>query len=123
MPLFGSEGTHAGEFIVSEANGMRSRSTATVASGQNLVAGAVVGIVTASGKIAEYDNVAVDGTETATGILHGNVDASAADVDGVAVLVRDCEFNLAEVTWEAGQDQAAQDAGVVDLTALGMIAR
>ena len=44
-----TESTHAGEFLVSEANGCRSRDTGTVVSGQDLVAGAVVGIVTASG--------------------------------------------------------------------------
>lgn len=38
-----TEGTHAGEFIVSEANGNRSREKITVLSGQNLKAGAVVG--------------------------------------------------------------------------------
>lgn len=38
-----TEGTHAGEFIVSEANGNRSRDKITVLSGQNLKAGAVIG--------------------------------------------------------------------------------
>jgi hypothetical protein len=38
-----SEGRYAGEFLVSEAPGSRSRENVTVLSGQNLVAGAVVG--------------------------------------------------------------------------------
>jgi len=38
-----TEGQHAGEFIVSEANGSRSRDKVTVLSGQNLKAGAVLG--------------------------------------------------------------------------------
>lgn len=120
-----TEGTHAGEFIVSEANvgstGVsRSRDAVIVTSGQVLVAGAVV--ATVAGKIVEYNNAGAAGAEIATGILFDAVDATGADADGVA-LVRDCEYNLAEIVWEAGQDQAAQDAGVVDLLALGVIAR
>ncbi len=38
-----TEPAHAGEFILHEANGCRSREAITVASGQTLVAGAVVG--------------------------------------------------------------------------------
>jgi len=119
MPLFGTEGTHAGEFIVSEANGSRSRTTATVTSGQNLAAGAIV--ATVAGKLVEYDNGGASGAEVATGILFDAVDASAADVEDAVVITRDCEYNLSEVIWEAGQDQAAQDAGVVDLLAQGLI--
>lgn len=120
MPLFGTEGTHAGEFIVSESNGSRSRETVVVTSGQNLVAGAIV--ATVAGKLVEYDNADDAGAEIATGILFDAVDASLADADGVAI-VRDGEYNLSEVIWEAGQNQAAQDAAVVDLLALGLVAR
>jgi len=42
-----TEGQHAGEFLVSEANGRRSRETITVASGQDLSAGTVLGKITA----------------------------------------------------------------------------
>lgn len=41
-----TEGQHAGEFLVSEAEGSRSRDAITVASGQNLSAGAVLGKIT-----------------------------------------------------------------------------
>lgn len=37
------EGKHAGEFLVSEASGSRSREAITIAGGQNLEAGAVLG--------------------------------------------------------------------------------
>lgn len=117
-----TETSHAGEHILSEGNGDISRENITVLSGQNLVAGAVLGIVTASGKYAEYDNAASDGTEVAAGVLFEAVDASAADAPGVAN-VRNCEVYLAGLTWEAGQDQAAQDAGVADLKALNVIVR
>ena len=117
-----TEGSHAGEFLVSEANGSRSRDAVVVVSGQNLVAGAIVGVVTASGKIAEYDNAAVDGTEVAAGVLFEAVDASAADANGVVVL-RDAEINLSEVTWKSGASQGDIDAGVADMLALGIVTR
>ena len=120
MPTFGTEGTHAGEFIVSEANGSRSREAGTLASGHNLAAGAVVGMI--AGEYVEYNNGNVDGSETAVGVLFDAVDASAAAADCV-VIARDAEVNLAELVWEAGQDQAAQDAAVVELAAVGIIAR
>lgn len=52
----------------------------TVLSGQTLVKGEVVAIVTASGKIVAYDNAGTDnGTRTAVGIIKQDVDASTAD--------------------------------------------
>ena len=122
-----TEGTHSGEFIVSEANvggtGVsRSRDGITILSGEVLVAGAVLGIVTASGKFAEYDNAAADGLETAAGILLDAVDATAGDTAAVA-LVRDFEFHAGEVTWKSGASQGDIDAGTADLKAVGAIAR
>ena len=126
-----TEGMHAGEFLVSEANvgstGVsRSRDVITVLSGQNLVAGAVIALVTASGKYVERANaadVASDGSETAVGILFDAVDASAADAEGV-MIARDAEFNSAEVTYKTGYVVDTDDtASIVELSAVGVIAR
>ena len=122
MPEFQTEGMHTNEFLVSEANGDRSRAAVRIANGQNLTAGAVLGKVTADGTYAEYDNAASDGTETAAGILFAAVDASTAEADGVAY-IRDIEFNKAEVTWKSGALQADIDAGLADLEAIGIIGR
>lgn len=116
-----TEGPHALEFLYSEASGSRSRDNITVVAGQNLNAGAVVGVITASGKYAVYDDAAGDGTETAAGILAYDTDASAADVQAV-VISRDAEVNADELGWN-GQAQPAIDAGVADLAALGIVAR
>ena len=116
-----TEGRNTGEFIYAEPNGTRAREAIVVASGQNLAACDVVGKITASSKYAIYDNAAVDGTEVAAGILYSAVDASAADQRGV-ILVRDFEAKLDVLGWN-GQAQPAIDAGVVDLTALGIICR
>ncbi len=117
-----TEGPHTGEFVVSEANAYRSRDEDTLAIGQNLEAGAVLGRLTGSGNLTAYDNGAVDGSETAVAILYGAVDATAA-ATACTVIARDAEVNLAELVFDAGQDQAAQDAAIDDLRAVGIIAR
>jgi len=118
-----TEKNHAGEFIVSELEKDYCRQAVVVLSGQNLEAGTVLGKVTATGKFAVYDNSAADGTEVAAGILLDAVDASTADADGVAFVRGSMQFNLAEVKWNTGALQAEIDAGVVDLAAIGIIAR
>lgn len=44
-----TEGRHAAEFLISEANGTRSRETVTLITGENLIAGAVLGQITKAG--------------------------------------------------------------------------
>jgi hypothetical protein len=118
-----TEGTHAVGFLVSEANGWRSREQIVIASGQNLVAGAVLGKVTSSGEYAAYDNAATDGSAGAAGILFDAVDASSAAKAGVAI-VRDAEVNEAELVYDEDSDSTSDiAAAVVDLLALGILMR
>lgn len=117
-----TEAIHKGEGILSESNGKRSREEITVVSGQNLGSMFVVGKITASGKYAQYDNAAADGTQTAAGVLIGATDASAADAKGV-ILARDCEVDYDTLQWKTAMSQGDKDAGVVDLAAIGIIVR
>jgi hypothetical protein len=110
-----TEGTRAGEFLLSEGNGSISRETITLISGQDLAAGTVLGKITASGKYTEYSDGAADGSETAAAILYDNVDASAGDKDAV-VIARYAEVSTAMLT-------ASDAAGIIDLATLGIIAR
>jgi hypothetical protein len=114
-----TEGRHAGEFILSEANGSRSRENVTVASGQDLAAGAVLGKITSGGKYAAYDNGASDGTEVAAAILLDACDATGGDV-AAAVIARDAEVNGECLGYLTGADEAA---GIADLLAVGIIVR
>jgi hypothetical protein len=116
-----TEGTHAGEFIVTEANGHMSREKITVVSGQDLAAGAVLGKITASGKYTAVAPAASDGSESAAGILYEAVDASGGDESGVAIL-RDAEVNNEELGWgslNAGQKTTAKS----QLKTLGIFVR
>lgn len=97
-----------------------SRETVTIASGNGIISiGEVLGLVTASDKHAKYNNAAVDGTEVAVAVSRAKVDSTAADVTGVPVEIRVCTVILSELVFDAGQDQAAQDAAIVDLKAAG----
>jgi hypothetical protein len=117
-----SEGAHPGEFILSEANGHRSRENATLITGQNLGAGAVLGKITATGKYTGYDNGAGDGSQAAAGILYAAVDATNADMDCV-VIVRHAEVIGDALDFDAGMSGADQTAATADLLALGIIVR
>lgn len=108
------EPVHTLEFLLSEAAGQRSRENGTLVSGQNLAAGAVLGVITASGKYSAYNNAAADGTQTAAAILCGAIDATAGDAD-CAVIARDAEVDAAALGWIAGAVQADKDAATVDL--------
>lgn len=80
-----TEKIKAGAFILNEGPGQISRETITVATGQNLVTGTVLGKITADGKYAAYANGASDGTETAVGILLSDTDATSEDVEAVMI--------------------------------------
>ena len=113
MPL--TEGIRAGEHILSEANGKRSRETGVLATGENLTAGTVLGRLTAGGNLVAYNNAGTDGEEVAVGILYNNVDATDADTNAV-YSARDTEVSSAILV---GLDQGA----ITDLAALGIITR
>lgn len=117
-----TEGRHAGEFIISEANGHRSRDTLTALTGEVLNAGHVVGIITASGKVVEWDPAGVDGSESVAGIAFAPVDATAEDKP-VVLLVRDCEVTKSELSYIAGATEGNITTAVAALEGLGIIAR
>ena len=118
------ETRHPGEFILSEANGQRSRETITIASGAGIIAaGSVLGKVTASGKYVVSAVGASDGSQVPAAINIYGADASAADVP-VAAIVRDAEVNGKCLTYHADRDQAAEKtAAHTALATLGIIVR
>lgn len=111
-----------GAFIKSEAPGTRSRDAITVLSGQDLVAGRVLGKVTASGKYVGFDEDAVDGSQTAAGILYAAVDATAGDAAGV-IINTDAEIITDALTWDAGTTAGEKLTALATLLTLGIKAR
>lgn len=113
---------HDGGFLVSEASGTRSREAVTLISGQNLLAGSVLGKITASGKYTQLNPGASDGSEAAAAILFGDSDASAADL-AVAAIVRDSEVHKDELVWPSGISGGQKTTALGELLALGIVAR
>lgn len=118
-----TEGRHTGGFMVSEANGHRSRETGTVASGQNLVAGTPVQ-ENASGKLVAFTGLADTAGTTITaakGVIYDNVDATGGDVTGAVYIARDAEVNESEMTF---QDSTIRKQRAIDsLALLGIVCR
>lgn len=117
-----TEGPHTGEYIVSEANGTRSREVITLASGTTGIAGMVLGKVTASSKYVPLAPAATDGSQNAAAILFDNVDASATDRAAV-ITARDTEVRGSSLTWPAGISAPNKAAALAALAALGIVER
>lgn len=94
-----------------------SREAVTVAAGSNLVSGAVIGMVTATGKVVLHTAAAADGSQAIYGILFDNVDATTGDKTGVAI-VRDAVVASDRLTYEPTADAAAKAIVVAALKAL-----
>jgi hypothetical protein len=120
MPVL-TEGKHPGEFIASEGNGDISRDLITLIAGQNLNGGAVLGLITASGKYTAVAPAAADGSQTGAALLYANTNATSADTLCVAV-VRTATVNGQELdygTLTSGQIAQAN----LDLKAKTIIVR
>ncbi len=112
-----------GEFLLSEAPGTLSReSVVIVASSGDLVPGTVLGVITASGKYAPYDDDNTDGTQTAVGLLWAAAPDSAADQDAV-IITRLAEVSSTKLVWASTNDATDKTNGLADLAARLIIAR
>ena len=80
------QGLNLGDLLKYEAPNLYSRDRVTVAEGQVLALGTVLGEVTASGELTALDPAAVDGSAVAVGVLLQAIDATAgARHDGLMV--------------------------------------
>jgi hypothetical protein len=113
---------HAEGFLVSEARGRRSRQNVTIASGQSLKAGQVLGKHANTGKYGQVDLDGSNGLETASAVLLLDADATSADVVAAAV-VRDCEVNKDELTYAVGSSVAQKAAFDASLLLVGIVVR
>jgi hypothetical protein len=97
---------HAGDFPIRTLD-------VTIASGQNLGRGALLGKITASGKYVLSLAAAADGSEVASAILAEDVDASGGDKPGIVYVSGD--FNENAITYGTGHTADSVRAGLRDL--------
>lgn len=112
-----------GDLLKFEAPNLYSRERTTVAAGQNLELGAVVGTITASGKTTRFDPGATDGSEVASGVLLEDCDASLIDRDDALVVLRHAIVADSTLVWPVEIDAADKAAAVASLKALGVLIR
>ena len=122
MPAI-TEGLNLGDLLKYEAPNLFSRDQVTVASGQTLPLGAVVGIVTATGKVKQIDPSATDGSQYAAGVLMQPCDAALIDREDGLMVARHAIVADHALTWPAGITVAEKQAAVLQLKSLGVLIR
>ena len=112
-----------GDLLKYEAPNLYSRETDTVAAGQKLALGTVVGRDTTSSKLKSFDPDATDGSEIAIGVLAGDVDDTLIDRDDALVIARHAIVARGALVWPTGISAAQKAAAIAQLTFLGVLVR
>ena len=118
------EPLNLGDLVKYEESSLRySRDQVTVASGQNLALGTVVGRVTLTQKIKQLDPAGTDGTEDPVGLVLEAVDASLADRPDGLILTRHGIVATHAVVWPAGITAEQKAAAIAALETRGILIR
>jgi len=113
-----------GDVLKYELNPNYTRGTVTLLAGTNYPVGAVLGRITASGKMKLSTATGTDGAQNAAAVLLYDVDATGADATGIVVVRGPAIVSKAALVFDASIDDAAKTAAKhVQLTALGIIPR
>jgi hypothetical protein len=105
--------THNQDALLAGSNQLPVTRTVTLITGQNLLRGALLGRITASGKYNLSLSAAGDGSNTPVAILVEDTDASAADK--LCGIYEAGEFNELAMTFGAGHTADSVRAGLRDL--------
>ena len=113
-----------GDVLKYELNPNFTRETVTLLAGTNYRVGAVLGRITASGKMKLSTATGTDGAQNAAAVLLYDVEARAADATGIVVLRGPAIVSKAALVFDASVDDAAKTAAKhAQLTTLGIIPR
>lgn len=112
-----TETSHTLEFLLSEANGNRSRELGTLVSGQDLWPGAILQLST-----GKYTEVLGGDEADAVAILAERCDASGGDA-ACAVIARDAEVKADALVYNDGTPEVDPDAVATALADVGIIVR
>jgi hypothetical protein len=123
MPTVFTESMNLGDLLKYEAPNLYSRDRVTVAAGQNLPLGAVVGVVTATGKVKQIDPSATDGTQVAAGVLMQACDAALAERTDGLIVARHAIVSDHALQWPTGITTGEQQAAIAQLKSLGVLVR
>lgn len=118
-----TQAKNLGDLLKYEAPNLYSREAVTVASGQNLQLGTVLGKKTADGKLYALAPNATDGTETAVGVLAADTDATLIDRDDAIMIARHAIVARSALIWPSGITAPQKAAAEAQLIALGILVR
>ena len=113
-----------GDVLKYELNPNFTRETVNLLAGTNYPVGAVLGRITASGKLKLSTASGTDGAQSAAGILLQAVNASGADGIGVVIVRGPAIVSKAALVFDASVDDATKTAAKhAQLTTLGIVPR
>jgi len=122
MPVI-TESQNLGDLLKYEAPNLYSRESVTIAAGQNLKLGSVLGQASMDGKFHALNPTATDGTEIAVGVLANDADATLIDRDDAILIARHAILARHALIWPAGITLAQKAAAENQLQGLGMVVR
>ena len=101
--------------------GRYSRETVTVAGGQNLKCGSVVGLTGDGTQYVEYTNLPPDGAD-AVGIVINPIVTEVGTPGKTVIIARHARIAKSGLAWGVTINQTAKDEALVDLATKGIIA-
>ena len=116
------EPNNLGDLLKFEAPSLYSREEITVAQGQNLTLGTLVGQQSETDLIKALNPAATDGTQNALGALIADADASSANIKAV-IVTRDAILADHAVVWPTTITLEQKTAAIKQLEARGVIIR
>jgi hypothetical protein len=112
-----------GDLLKYEAPNLYSRQTGTLAAGQNLALGTVLGKRSADDALQAFDPAATDGSEVAVAVLAFDCDASLIDRDDAVYIARQAIVARDAVIWPSGITAAQRASALTQLESLGILVR
>ena len=116
------EPNNLGDLLKFEAPSLYSREEITVAQGQNLTIGTIIGQEAETDLIKALNPAATDGTQNALGALIADTDALAANIKAV-IVTRDAILADHAVIWPTTITLEQKTAAIKQLEARGVIIR
>jgi hypothetical protein len=117
------ESLNLGDLLKYEAPQLYSREVVTVLAGEVLPLGAVLGQVTASGKLKALDPSATDGSEVAAGVLLEACEALTGDRPDGLIVTRHAFLADHALVWPLGITASQNQTAIQQLKALGLLVR
>lgn len=122
MPVL-TEPKNLGDLLKFEAPNLYSREQVTIAAGQNLVLGTVLGKRTLGGEYQVLNPTATDGTEVAAGVLAVDIDATLITREDGVMIARHATVSRVALVWPPAITVTERNTAIHQLETLGIVVR